>query len=114
MRFRKELPWGKAEKSRPANKKATRYNGVIALETDSGSKKPKHWSMYNRLGHKLSPYQLQVLQALADGMFLKEFAFKAGRTGASVNDATVLFRQKLGARNNSHAVAIALRKGLIH
>jgi len=65
-------------------------------------------------GTKLSPYQLRVLQALADGIYLKEFMFKEGRTRASVNSSTVIIRQKLRARHNPHAVSIALRKGIIH
>lgn len=61
----------------------------------------------------LTPLQLELLQALADGETLTEYARRTGRKTSSVRTRANLARRNLGARNRTHAVAAAVRKGLI-
>lgn len=61
----------------------------------------------------LTPLQLELLQALADGETLTEYARRTGRTRATVLSRARLAKRNLAARSRLHAVAAAMRKGLI-
>jgi DNA-binding NarL/FixJ family response regulator len=56
---------------------------------------------------------IAILQAMADGNNLKTIAFDLGRNYNSVKNKLHHVYDKMGAENITHAVAIALRKGLI-
>lgn len=62
---------------------------------------------------RLSRRQLQVLQLLAEGMQAKAIAPALGIHIGVVKVHSTVARRKLGARNNVHAVALAVRAGLI-
>jgi DNA-binding CsgD family transcriptional regulator len=61
----------------------------------------------------LTPAQVRVLELMADGHSRASAARKFGRQEETVKYQLRLIRYKLHARNTTHAVAIALREGLI-
>jgi DNA-binding CsgD family transcriptional regulator len=61
----------------------------------------------------LTRRETQVLQLAADGQSRKEVALVLGISLHTVKTQGNTAREKLGAANTSHAVAIALRQGLI-
>jgi DNA-binding CsgD family transcriptional regulator len=61
----------------------------------------------------LTRRETQVLQLAADGQTRKEVALVLGVSLHTVKTQGNMAREKLGASNTSHAVAIALRQGLI-
>jgi DNA-binding CsgD family transcriptional regulator len=61
----------------------------------------------------LSPQQLRILTALAQGATYPTAAERFGVGTETVKTQTKLIREKLGARNTTHAVAIAIREGVI-
>ena len=63
---------------------------------------------------QLTEYEKAVLQALADGESQVEYAVRTLRGTGTVQRTMFLIRLKLNAKNAPHAVAIALRRGLIH
>lgn len=63
--------------------------------------------------NRLTPHDLRLLTLLATGLHYHEVAYKLGISEASVKDEMKLARSKLGARNTTHAVALALDQGLI-
>jgi DNA-binding CsgD family transcriptional regulator len=61
----------------------------------------------------LSEQQLTVLNMLANGLRYADIAEQTGLHVTSVKDSARLARQKLAAKTIEHAVAIAIRNGLI-
>ena len=61
----------------------------------------------------LTPAQLEIFGLLADGYSTKEAARAVGKTTAAVNHLVVRATQQLNATNRTHAVAIAIRRGLL-
>ncbi len=57
--------------------------------------------------------QRQILQLLADGLTTAEAAERLGLSGETVRTHAKATLPRLGARDRAHAVAIALRAGLI-
>lgn len=62
---------------------------------------------------KLSPREHQALQGAANGESSKVIAHRLGLSKETVDGYTKIARQKLFAKSRTHAVAIALRSGLI-
>lgn len=60
-----------------------------------------------------SPAELAILKAIADGLTVPEVALLLEKGEPTVKSQLARVRLKVGARNTSHAVAIALRRGLI-
>ena len=61
----------------------------------------------------LTPRQREILTDYARGLMFQTIAMKNRITIARVGTLLQHARERLDARNNAHAVAIALRKGLI-
>lgn len=61
----------------------------------------------------MSARELDVLGLLARGLTTGETAGLLGISACTVKDHSKSARLKLGARNTAHAVAIALRAGMI-
>lgn len=57
--------------------------------------------------------ELDVLRCAADGHSVPETALLLAKGDTTVKNQLMRARLKLGAKNTTHAVAIALRKGLI-
>lgn len=62
---------------------------------------------------ELSPAERMVLEAAADGLTVPRTAERLGRSVATVRNQRCAAMQVLGARDTTHAVAIAIRRGLI-
>lgn len=60
-----------------------------------------------------SPRQKEILEFLREGYIAKEIAGKLGISTQTVKNHLVVAREKLGAKNTTHAVVIAIRKGYI-
>lgn len=65
------------------------------------------------LGGPLSATQVRLLELFADGHLQKTAAGAIGRSQKTVEEHVNSVRVKLGARTVAHAVAIALRTGVI-
>jgi DNA-binding CsgD family transcriptional regulator len=63
--------------------------------------------------YTLTPHQIELLQCLAEGMSDKEVARAFGIGLRTVKTHLQQIRGRLGARNTTHAVFIALRLGLL-
>ncbi len=61
----------------------------------------------------LTTREREVLRLLADGLTREEIAERLGIGEGTVRAHLVKANRRLGARNRTHAVAVALRKGLI-
>lgn len=61
----------------------------------------------------LTRRQLQALSMTADGLSYKMIGDKVGLLAPTVSDIMLRARKALKADTNSHAVAIAFRKGII-
>ncbi len=66
-----------------------------------------------RFGAPLTTRQLEVVRLAAEGLLKKEIAYRLGLSLEAVKTHQDLARTKLGARNMTHAVAIAYRRDLI-
>lgn len=64
-------------------------------------------------GYDLAPWHLRVLEAMSRLGVEKRAAEDLGISHDSVKTALAQARMRLGARNTTHAVAIAIRRGLI-
>jgi DNA-binding NarL/FixJ family response regulator len=64
-------------------------------------------------GEILTEAELAVLECAADGLTVDETAAERDRASETVKSQRRLILAKLGARSMTHAVAIALREGLI-
>lgn len=62
---------------------------------------------------ELSPTELEVLRLLASGLSMKLIADWRGRSMNTIRRQLERIREKLGARNAPHAVALGFRKGLV-
>jgi len=62
---------------------------------------------------QLSDLQLSVLCWVAGGATGKEIAAALGTSLTAVNNSLFEARLKLGARNTTHAVAIAYQRGIL-
>lgn len=62
---------------------------------------------------KPSPAQIEVLRLCADGLLAKQIATRRGVHVGTVKIQLHEIFERLGARNKAHAVAIAIRGGLI-
>lgn len=62
----------------------------------------------------LTAAEVDVLRCAADGHTVPETALLLVKGETTVKNQLLRARLKLGAKNTPHAVAIALRKGLIH
>lgn len=62
---------------------------------------------------KLSRREHQALQGAANGDSSKVIAHQLGLTKETIDGYAKVARQKLSAKNRAHAVAIAIRNGLI-
>ncbi len=61
----------------------------------------------------ISNNELRILQLIANGLDTKDIARTLYLSEYTVNDYVKSILRKFGAKNRSHAVAVALRKGLI-
>lgn len=61
----------------------------------------------------ITPRQATILTHLAAGLVKKEIAEELGITTATVKFHLTVIRRRLCAKNAAHAVAIAVRKGVI-
>jgi LuxR family transcriptional regulator len=61
----------------------------------------------------LTPAQLAVLRCIRDGMTDREIAEESDRSEKTVKVLVARARGRLGAKNRTHAVVIAIRTGLI-
>lgn len=82
---------------------------MAVAEQAAGLPAPRNTPM----GRALTHAQLEVLQLLADGHSHSELYDKLGVTRDAVRSRIYEARQKMGARNKTHAVALALAAGLI-
>lgn len=64
-------------------------------------------------GKSLSPVEKNVLLWTSHGLSAKEISFKLERSELTIKSHLRSVNSKLAARNKVHAVAIALREGLI-
>jgi NarL family two-component system response regulator YdfI len=62
----------------------------------------------------LTEHEKDILLALADGERQHECAARMSCSYSTLRNNLQLIYAKLGANNAPHAIAIALRKGLIH
>lgn len=62
---------------------------------------------------RLTRRERQVLELCADGLTAQEIAVRLGVTFRTVNAHISAARSRLQALNKTHAIAIALRRGLI-
>jgi DNA-binding NarL/FixJ family response regulator len=65
------------------------------------------------LNDRISPKESLVLQELASGYATKEIATRLSLSEETVKSHLAHIYQKLGARDRTHAVAIAIRRGLV-
>ena len=61
----------------------------------------------------LAPSEIRAIQLAAAGLTVQEAADHAGISPESQKAQLTLARQKLGAKNTAHAVAIAIRAGIL-
>ena len=61
----------------------------------------------------LTPVQWRVLRMTADGMTAEECARRIGIGSKTVFSHKLRIREKLGAENFLHAVALAFRRGML-
>lgn len=60
-----------------------------------------------------SPREVEVIRLIADGRPPKQVARDLGMSHHTVKDHLDALRRKLGAANTTHAVALALRSGVL-
>ncbi len=68
---------------------------------------------FSNVSSSLSPRQREILSLAARGLFSEEIGNEIGITAHTVRLHLQATRRKLGARNTTHAVAIALEKHII-
>jgi len=62
---------------------------------------------------ELGEIEREVLELFAEGMTVEEVAKERGRSPETVKTQLFKARAKLGAKNVTHAVALAIRKGVL-
>jgi DNA-binding CsgD family transcriptional regulator len=80
---------------------------ALLFEPVPASVEPAQWPM------ALTPREAEVLRLGADGATSEEIAAALHLTEHTVKSHLKRIQGKLGARNRTHAVAVALRSGLI-
>ena len=65
------------------------------------------------MNNNLTPKEIAILKSAADGLNYIQIANKCGICRNTVKNHCCNIREKLGADNTTHAVAIALRRGII-
>ena len=68
----------------------------------------------NGTSSPLTPRQHEILQLLADGISTTQIAHRLRLSAETVRTHTKAMLARLSAKDRAHAVAIALRSGLIH
>lgn len=66
-----------------------------------------------KFGQHLTPTEIEILTKLAYGDSVKVIARDTGRSARTVEVHVCRVRAKLGVKNITHAVVIALHRGLI-
>ena len=61
----------------------------------------------------LSERQMQVLALVAEGSTDKEIALQLGLSAKTISSYMKHIRARLGAQSRAHAVALAMRQGLL-
>lgn len=61
----------------------------------------------------LNPVELYLLEQVATGASAKQIAHDAGLSERAIENRMGSVRAKLGARNTTHAVVLAIKAGLI-
>jgi two-component system response regulator DegU len=61
----------------------------------------------------LSERQMQVLTLVAEGATDKEIALQLGLSAKTISSYVKHIRARLGAQSRAHAVALAMRQGLL-
>jgi two-component system response regulator DegU len=61
----------------------------------------------------LSERQMQVLTLVAEGATDKEIALQLGLSAKTISSYVKHIRARLGAQSRAHAVALAIRQGLL-
>jgi DNA-binding CsgD family transcriptional regulator len=79
----------------------------LRFEPPPAAVEPTQWSL------ALTPREVEVLKLGADGATSEEIASALHLTEHTVKSHLKRIQGKLGARNRTHAVAVALRSGLI-
>jgi two-component system NarL family response regulator len=92
---------------------------VAAIRTAASGKRVIPPDVATRLAEftpraDLSAREQEVLQHVARGLGNKEIAQAIGRSAETVKAHLESIFQKLGARDRTHAVTIALQRGIIH
>ncbi len=80
---------------------------ALRFEPPPAPAEPTQWSL------ALTPREVEVLRLGADGATSEEIATALHLTEHTVKSHLKRIQGKLGARNRTHAVAMALRSGLI-
>jgi DNA-binding NarL/FixJ family response regulator len=62
----------------------------------------------------LTEKQLMIAQRLSDGLTVEEIAAERHRSVQTIRKHVEQARDRLGARNLAHLVALTLRQGMIH
>ena len=65
------------------------------------------------MNHNLTPKEIAILKSAADGLSYVQIANRCGVCRNTIKNHCSRIREKLGADNTTHAVAIALRRGII-
>ena len=60
-----------------------------------------------------SPRQMQILEMAAEGVMMDGMAGRLGISPRTVENHCIQVRRYLGAKNMTHAVAIAFRMGIL-
>jgi len=92
---------------------------VAAIRTAASGKRAIPPNVATRLAEftprsDLTGRELEVLQHVARGLGNKEIAQAIGRSAETVKAHLESIFQKVGARDRTHAVTIALQRGIIH
>jgi two-component system NarL family response regulator len=92
---------------------------VSAIRTAASGKRAIPPDVATRLAEftpraDLSAREVEVLQHVARGLGNKEIAQAIGRSAETVKAHLESIFQKLGARDRTHAVTIALQRGILH
>lgn len=104
--------WGVVMKSE-ANQKLLAAIRSVARGEKVESKAANEVLGQNPPAGRLSPRQLEILEAVSRGLTNNEIANMLGVSPESVKDRVNLCCQKLGAANRTEAVAIAYRRHLL-
>ena len=91
-----------------------RHGRVIAEFSGARAGRTEAEEIERRMGLLLSPWETEILQYIARGNETNEIASALGLKRRTVKSHINRIMRKLGAKNRAHAVALALRSGLIN